>query len=90
MNDNRRVIDTSNSQEEIINQPWDKAPTNVSRPIMVLVHDLRLEVIEKEVKLDYGSNEDRKTLGRLTFWAITNSRSVETISVDEWERMNRE
>lgn len=90
MNDNRRVIDISNSQEEIINQPWDKAPTNASRPIMVLVHDLKLDVIEKEVKLDYGSYEDRKTLGRLTFWAITNGRSVETISVDEWERMNKE
>lgn len=68
---------------------WD-APLpsfNKHKPIVVLVHDLEKEVIEQEFKLDYGSYDDRKFLGRLSFWAINNGRSIETMAVDDWKRV---
>lgn len=36
-------------------------------------------VIEKEI--DYGNFEDRKWLGRITHWAMTNHHSVETMAL---------
>lgn len=59
------------------------------KEIVVLIHDLSKETIEQEFKLDYGSYEDRKFLGRLTYYSITTGRSVETMSVEEWEKMNK-
>lgn len=76
MNDNRRGA-------------WDAPlPTFVkSKQIIVLIHDLKNETIENEFELDYGSYDDRKFLGRLTYYAITTGRSVETMDKDEWGRM---
>lgn len=69
--------------------PWDlPLPKYVDKKeIVVLIHDLQKETIEQEFKLDYGSYDDRKFLGKLTYYAINNGRSVETLSVEEWERM---
>lgn len=55
---------------------------NTSTPIKVFVIDLQNEDnIVKEVTLDYGKSEDRKYLGKLTFWALQNHHSIETMSV---------
>lgn len=73
--------------------PWDAPlPKYIDkREIVVLVHDLKRDEteasIEQEFKLDYGSFEDRKFLGKLSFWAISNGRSVETMALEEWEKM---
>ncbi len=69
--------------------PWDAplASYNKHKPIIVLVHDLHKETIEQEFRLDYGAYDDRKFLGRLSFWAINNERSIETIAADDWEKM---
>lgn len=71
--------------------PWDSPiPKFVrSKPMKVLIHDLQKETIENEFVLDYGSYEDRKFLGRLTYFALTTGRSVESMSVEEWEKMNQ-
>ena len=49
---------------------------------LVLVYDLKNndELIE-EKEINYGDFEDRKWLGRITFFALTNHCSVETIAL---------
>ena len=67
--------------------PWDiKLKDYVeSQPVMVLIHNLDKEFIEKEFKIDLGNREDKKFLGRVSFWAVNNGRSVETVSIKDWE-----
>lgn len=64
--------------------PPRKIDYDKPRPILVIMYDLRNEdnvVVEKE--LDYSKADDRKYLGKLTFWAISNHHSIETISMDD-------
>lgn len=58
-----------------------------SKKMVVLLHDLKSDTIEKEFILDYGNYEHRKFLGKLTYYAIANCKSVETMDVDDWNRM---
>ncbi len=73
--------------------PWNVQPREfvTSLKITALVYDLNNENgdIEYEFELDYGNPDDRKFLGRLSFWAISNKRSVETIGLEEWKGMNK-
>lgn len=49
-------------------------------PIMVFIIDLKNnDEIVYQVELDYSNHADRKRLGRLTFWAVMNRHSVETM-----------
>lgn len=59
---------------------------NKDMPVLVIVYDLRNkdEVVE-EKRINYGDAEDRKWLGRITFWAVTNHCSVETIAIVDAE-----
>lgn len=59
---------------------------NKSMPILVIVYDLQNgdKVIE-EKRLNYGDVEDRKWLGRISFWAFQNHCSVETIAIVDAE-----
>lgn len=53
-------------------------------PVLVLIYDLNnQDEIVKQVELDYGKFEDRKTLGKLTFWAISNHHSIETFAMSD-------
>lgn len=83
MNEINQDIDYSRRGE------WDAPlPKFVKdKSITVLIHDLQKETIENEFQLNYGSFEDRKFLGRLTYWAISTGRSVETLSVDDWNKV---
>jgi len=57
---------------------------NTSMPIMVYVIDLKNEdEIVQQVQLDYANFDDRKHLGRLTFWAVTHEHSIETMSLKD-------
>ncbi len=59
---------------------------NKNLPIMVIVYDLRNDdKIVEEKRLNYGDAEDRKWLGRISFWALTNHCSVETIAIVDAE-----
>lgn len=85
MNDNNFNQDVDYSRRG----PWSAPIPNYvsSKKIAVLIHDIESDTIENEFELDYGSYEDRKFLGRLTYYAVTTGRSVETLDLDEWKKM---
>ena len=57
---------------------------NTDCPIMVFVIDLKNndEVVEQK-ELNLANHEHRKYLGKLTFWAVNNNHSIETMSVKD-------
>jgi hypothetical protein len=57
---------------------------NTDCPIMVFVIDLKndSEVVEQK-ELNLANHEHRKYLGKLTFWAVNNNHSIETMSVKD-------
>lgn len=68
--------------------PWDVPLRTYVKEfkLILIVYNMSTETIEKEMEIDYGSAEDRRFLGKLTFWAATNGRSVETMSKDDWRK----
>jgi hypothetical protein len=59
---------------------------NKNLPILVIIYDLRNgDNVVTETRLNYGDYEDRKYLGRLSFWALTNHCSIETIAITDAE-----
>lgn len=59
---------------------------NTSMPILVIVYDLLNNdevILEKEI--DFANFEDRKWVGRLSFWCYTNHHSIETIALADAE-----
>lgn len=59
---------------------------NRDMPILVIVYDLNNnDNVVQELRMNYGNVDDRKHLGRITFWAITNHCAVETISIVDAE-----
>lgn len=68
----------NSGDENIPLRQYDKE----KRPIVVFLIDLSIdenegEPIVKQFKLDYSDFYDRKHLGRITFWAVTNNHAVE-------------
>lgn len=64
----------------------ENAPPKHNLPILVLVYSLREDekvVIEKTI--NYSNFEDRKWLGRISFWAYSNHCSVETMAMTDAE-----
>lgn len=50
-------------------------------PIYVTIIDLKNnDNVVFETELDYANFADRKRLGRITFWAVMNGHSVETMA----------
>lgn len=59
---------------------------NKSMPVLVVVYNLKdNDAVVEEKRINYGDAEDRKWLGRITFWAVTNHCSVETIAIVDAE-----
>ena len=59
---------------------------NNSCPALVIVYDLRNgdnPVVQNRV--DFSNPEDRKWIGRITFWAMSNHCSVETMAIVDAE-----
>lgn len=59
---------------------------NKNLQALIIVYDLKQDdkpIVEK--RINYGDADDRKWLGRITFWALTNHCSVETIAVSDAE-----
>lgn len=59
---------------------------NNSCPALVIVYDLRngdAPIVEHQI--DYSNPEDRKWLGRISFWAMQNHCSVETMAMIDAE-----
>lgn len=64
----------------------ENTPIKHKLPILVIVYSLREDdkvVVEK--KLNYSNFEDRKELGRLSFWAYSNHCSIETLAISDAE-----
>lgn len=60
-----------------------RAPNNHC-PIMVFVIDLHNDdAVVEQKELDLANPEDRKYLGKITFWAVNNGHSIETMSVKD-------
>lgn len=59
---------------------------NKDKPALVIIYDLRNnDAVVEEKWINYGDAEDRKWLGRITFWALSNHCSVETIAKEDAE-----
>jgi len=59
---------------------------NTHCPIYVFIIDLAHDdEIVYQTELDYANYADRKRLGRLTFWAVMNGHSVETMNKNDAE-----
>lgn len=59
---------------------------NNSLPALIIVYDLRngdSPIVEK--RIDFSNPEDRKWLGRISFWAMTHHCSVETLAIVDAE-----
>lgn len=59
---------------------------NNSCPALVIVYDLRNNnnpIVQNRV--DFSNPEDRKWIGRITFWALSNHHSVETMAMVDAE-----
>ncbi len=53
---------------------------NTHCPIYVFLIDLQNDdEVVAQFELDYANFADRKRLGRITFWAVMNGHSVETM-----------
>lgn len=64
----------------------ENAPVQHNLPILAIVYDLRdgdKVVVEK--RFNYSNFDDRKALGKLSFWAYSNHCSIETIAVVDAE-----
>lgn len=59
---------------------------NTSMPALIIVYDLHNDdAVVLEHRIDFASYEDRKWMGRITFWALTNHHSIETIAIIDAE-----
>lgn len=59
---------------------------NKNLPILVLIYNLKNnDELVTELRLNYGNQDDRKHLGRITYWALTNHCTVETIAMSDAE-----
>lgn len=59
---------------------------NKDKQALVIIYDLRNgDNVVEEKWINYGDAEDRKWLGRITFWALTNHCSVETMAREDAE-----
>lgn len=63
---------------------------NKEMPVLVIVYDLAKDkagedAVIEEKRINYGDAEDRKWLGRISFWAFQNHCSVETMAIVDAE-----
>lgn len=61
---------------------------NKDMPILVLVYDLKTDKLVEEKRINYGNAEERRYLGRISFWAFTNHCSVETYAISDIDLEN--
>lgn len=57
-------------------------------PMIVILTELSTDKIVGTLELNYSNVNDRKHLGRITAWAVTNGHSVETMSRKDAEKEN--
>ena len=68
------------------NGPWDMPLRGIitSLPIVMFVIDLKNEdEVLHQIELDFSNPDDRKYIGKITAWALSNHYSVETMTKDD-------
>ncbi len=64
----------------------ENVPAQHVLPVWVYVYSLReADKVVIEKKINYSNYEDRKWLGKISFWAYSNHCSVETMAVVDAE-----
>ena len=53
---------------------------NTHCPIIIIITDLTTNEVVSTIELDYAKFEDRKHMGRMCFWCVSNKHSMETIA----------
>ena len=53
--------------------------------MMVLIRDLKNDNVIRREQIDYGKPDDRRWLGRLSFYCCSNGLSVETMSLNDFK-----
>lgn len=72
----------SPGEEKLPPRKVDRGPL----PVLVIVYNLlNADEVAIEKQIDYSNADDRKWLGAITYWAVTNSHSVETMSMKDAE-----
>lgn len=64
----------------------ENSPVQQVLPILAIVYSLREgDKVVVEKRFNYANFEDRKALGKLSYWAYSNHCSIETIAVIDAE-----
>lgn len=74
--------------EEIPRGPWDVPLKGYVKEfyIILLIKDIKSDRYIKEEKVNYGDQEIRKWLGRISYWAWNNGYLIETMSLEDYEK----
>lgn len=62
-----------------LKRPWDLPLKEYIKTFPLIVSIYNEDTLLHEEKIDYGIPDDRKLLGRLTFWACNEGYTVETM-----------
>lgn len=64
----------------------ENTPVKHKLPVLVIVYSLKEDdKIVMEKRINYSDFEDRKWLGKISYWAYSNHCSVETIAIIDAE-----
>lgn len=55
-------------------------------PIVAMIYNLETGETVREEHLNYGDVEERKWLGKLSYWAYTNGMSIETMTKADYDK----
>ena len=55
-------------------------------PMMVIIRDLENDKIIRKEQIDYGKPDDRRWLGRVSYFCCSNKQSVETMSLNDYKQ----
>lgn len=58
--------------------------------LVILIKDIKSKRTIREERINYGNVEERKWLGKVTYWAVTNGYSVETFNEKDFDNMSKE
>lgn len=68
--------------------PWDiplKEYVKV-HSLMILITELKTDKVIGTYKVNYSEPEERRWIGRVSYWATTNGYSVETLSEEDYNK----
>jgi hypothetical protein len=73
-----------------VNRPNLNGPENIPLKEYIKSFKLQIQIIQlsndliiRTEVIDYGNTEERKWLGKITYWACTNGYYVETMSLED-------